>query len=52
MIIDVTFVEVVDVLVRGGTDGSDNNAEHTDNNIDTSRSNAEAFADDIVQENQ
>jgi hypothetical protein len=47
MIIDMTFVEVIDVLVRGETKSSDNSVEHTENNIGTGNNDVEVSADEV-----
>ena len=50
MIIDMTFVEVVDVLVREKNDNSDSSTESNNNNIDTINNDADRVDNNVVHE--
>lgn len=52
MIIDMTFVEVLDVLVREKTDTSNSNSDSSDNNADTSDNNTDSVDNKAVHESQ
>jgi len=50
MIIDMTFVEVLDVLVREKTDTRNSNSDSSDNNTDTSDNNTDRVDNKVVHE--
>ena len=52
MIIDMTFVEVLDVLVREETDTSNSNSDSSDNNTDTSDNDTDRVDNKVVHESQ
>ncbi len=52
MIIDMTFVEVLDVLVREKTHTIDSNTESSDNNVDTSNNNTNMVDNNVIHESQ
>ena len=52
MIIDMTFVEVIDVLVREKTENSNSNTESSDNNTYTNDNDTDRVDNNVVHESQ
>jgi len=52
MIIDMTFIEVIDVLVREKTENSNSNTESSDNNTYTNDNDTDRVDNNVVHESQ